>query len=398
MKKKLSAIVAVILALSMMFVLTSPVSAAISKDKKLSFNDDGKFKIVQFADTQDDYLPRQALIMFIEKVLDEVKPDLVVFSGDNITGSSPTTVLARQAIKGIITPVAERNIPFTITFGNHDSEGMVSREKQLKMYQSYEQCLAYDDAPEIYGCGSHNLPLYSSDGSKVSFNLWLMDSNRNDEVNGGYDYVHEDQIAWYEAKSSALTSANGGTPVPSILFQHIPVAEIYDLLKEVPAGTEGSKVYAGKSRALELNPELASGTILEWPCPPNSNHGQFDSWLKMGDVVAASFGHDHVNAFIGTLQGIDLVQTPGASYQSYGNSQVRGCRVFEIYEDNSEKYYDSQVIKYTDYYGGADFDKFESYYGTEWPNVLLVSKYVLLAVGGFLAVLPALVRFINWVT
>lgn len=40
--------------------------------------------------------------------------------------------------------------------------------------------------------------------------------------------------------SDALKAENGGEPMPSLLFQHIPVPEIYELLKEVPKGTDGA--------------------------------------------------------------------------------------------------------------------------------------------------------------
>src|SRR6478609_7796952 len=63
---------------------TPTASAKANYDRKLNFNPDGKFKIVQFNDTQDDERIDRRTIELMEKVLDTEKPDFVVLNGDNI--------------------------------------------------------------------------------------------------------------------------------------------------------------------------------------------------------------------------------------------------------------------------------------------------------------------------
>ncbi len=240
------------LCLILVLVLTAVSSAfaAPVSSVELRFNEDGKFKIVQFADCQDDMFPRKAMLELMAAALDAEQPDLVVFTGDNITGGgSPGSLLTSMAIKGIVTPVVEREIPFAVVFGNHDHESGVSKEKQLQMYQSYESCLAYDPVPELTGCATYNLPIRSWDDTKDAFNLWMIDSNEYDRVNGGYDWVHEDQIDWYKTKSADIAAANGGL-VPSLVFQHIVVPEVYEVLKQVPQATPGSRDRFGNTWAL----------------------------------------------------------------------------------------------------------------------------------------------------
>lgn len=55
----------------------------------LRFRDDGTFTIVQFADMHihDDEETNRLTLALVEKVLDEVQPDLVVLTGDTIFGS-----------------------------------------------------------------------------------------------------------------------------------------------------------------------------------------------------------------------------------------------------------------------------------------------------------------------
>ena len=53
-----------------------------------------------------------------------------------------------------------------------------SKEFHMECWRSFEYCLAYDADPEIYGMGTHNLPVMSSDGKKVAYNIWMFDSRR----------------------------------------------------------------------------------------------------------------------------------------------------------------------------------------------------------------------------
>lgn len=354
MSKKIKALLAVVLCAVMLVAAASPAFAAVDNNGVLRFNKDGKFKIMQISDTQDIDVPREATIMFMEKALDAEKPDLVVFTGDQLAGGKIDTAEGVYAgIKAILQPVVDRGIPFTVVFGNHDNDDgcPVSRDEQFAYYQTFPGCLAYDAVPEMYGTGTHNLPIYASEGSETKFNLWMIDSNDYDRVNGGYDYVHQDQIDWYEKTSKALEEKEGHL-VPSIAFQHIIVPEVAELLVDSPFSGENaiSKVINGENKLLMLKPGKASGILLEFPCPSNTNSGEFVSWKERGDVIAASFGHDHINTFIGNVDGIDLVMCPGVTFQSYGRYITRAVRIFEL-DENDPWSYDTHLYKFTDAFG-----------------------------------------------
>ncbi|MEI6578123.1 MAG: metallophosphoesterase family protein [Eubacteriales bacterium] len=392
MKRARSVIISVFLVLSLVFVMASPAYAAFPVKGDLQFNADGKFTIVQFADCQDDIIPRQAMIQMMGKALDSAKPDLVIFTGDNITGSgNPGKILTNAAIKAVLAPVVTRGIPFAIVFGNHDGESGVSKEDQLKMYQKIKGCLAYDAVPSLYGCANYNLPILSSDGSKDAFNLWLFDSNEYDAVKGGYDWVHDDQVQWYKTTSTALALKNGGL-VPSLAFQHICAPETYELLKQVTPGTEGSTDRFGKTWTLELNPALAQGHLGEWPCPSDTVSGQFQAFVDRGDVLGLVSGHDHVNDFVGTYKGVDIIQSPGAGFQTYNDRAVLGCRVIVLDENNSW-HYQTETPSFSDYFGtGTNADFIYSFTGSEYAALLpWVSQAVLL----FLNFLPNITHLFN---
>lgn len=346
-KKFLKSVLALVLAFIMALLCCSGAFASFDEnDSMLKFNDDGKFKILVLADTQDDFIPDQRMIDMINYALDTEKPDLVVFTGDNVVQSGK--LLNAVAIRHIVEPVVSRGIPFTYTFGNHDGE----RCSKEAMHESYVRiggnyCLTTDPAPELTGFGTCAIPLYSSssteDNKDIAFNFWIIDSNMYDEVNGGYDYVHEDQIEWFKNEYESI-KAEAGKDVNSIVFQHIVVPEVYNCIESTSEQTD--KTYLGVNYNLKLN-DTAEGDLLEWPCPPNSNHGEFSALKENGHVLGIVTGHDHANSFEGAYDGIRFSQMPGITYQSYGNDKVRGYGVITL-DENDLSTYDTYRVRYVD--------------------------------------------------
>ena len=345
MKKFLSILMAAILCLSVMSMGASAVNVA---DKTLKFKGDGEFKIMQVSDLQDTAFATRATYDYLKAIIAEEDPDLIVLTGDNIssgTGKESPESLARwnvkKAIDSTMSVLDGLNVPVAIVFGNHDGEGYISKEEQMAMYQSYGCCVGFDEGENLYGCGTYNLPILSSDGKKVVYNLWMFDSNMYDEEFGGYDHIDETQIDWYVNKSNELKAQNGGVPVPSMAFQHIIVNEIYDTLVEVEEGTPNSIKSGDKYLTL---PE-GTGVINEAPCPGTQDSLQFEKMVEQGDVKAMFFGHDHVNSFVVPYQGIDLVNTPTGGFGSYGDKDTRGVRIITINEKDTSKY-ETKVINY----------------------------------------------------
>jgi predicted phosphodiesterase len=362
MKKTLKGLFSILLAFSLVcsmggFALANYENPA---DCGLSFNDDGKFVILQFADVQDDIFMRVATIMEMEYALDTVKPDLVVFTGDNTTGQW-TKITGRIAIERLLAPVVERGVKFTFVFGNHDGERL-SKEYQLSVYQSFEGCLAYDPDHNIFGCANHNLEIKSSDLSKTVFNLWMIDSNMDSKALDSYEPINKSQLDWYRTTSERLEAENGEL-VPSLVFQHIPVPQTYDLLLEAPEGTtEETREFNGKTYIKQLDPQRATGILGEWPCVTKYSQNELTTFAERGDVLGIVTGHDHNNNFIGNVDGIDLIQSPGIGFQAYG-TRDRGYRVITL-DENDPWSYETYTVDFTDMFGeGPEADFIYNVYG-----------------------------------
>ncbi len=354
MKKTISLI------LSILLIVTCFTSFAYAEDDTLKFNKDGKFTILNISDIQDGYPLNELTRDYIEKTLDKVNPDLIILTGDNISGYDvPEEEDAENAIREFMDIFENRNIKVAAVFGNHDDEETKStKEHQLSIYESYDCYVGKAGLCIKDRVGTYNLPIMKSDGSGYGFNLWLTDSGTYNTENdyGGYAAVYKEQIEWYKKTSEELKAKNGGEAVPAINFQHIIVPEIYDALQQTKLLWFG-RIIRKKNPLNDSNkfyklPDGAIGELREYPCPPYYNNGQFDAMLEMGDVLATVSGHDHENTFEIDYKGIKIINTPTVGFNAYNDKNL-GTRVFVIDENDPENF-ETYCLTYSDVYSEID--------------------------------------------
>ena len=321
-------------------------------DRHLQYGADGKFRIMQISDIQDWFIMRSITKKVLKKALDTYPVDLIVLTGDNISSSSLTKLSARVAIDQFMSILEDYGIPVAMTFGNHDDENtLADKAYQVSIYEKYDCFVgcAGEDLGDT-NLATYFVPIYSSTNkNKMVSNIWMVDSGtyNTETESGGYAATTQAQIEWYKTKSAELEEAYG-RKIPSLMFQHIIVPEIWDALDECEAGTPGSYGHNGKSYKL---PEGTVGELNETPCPPNYNNGQFDAVLERGDVMAMFFGHDHTNSFELDYKGVGLINTPGIGFNSY-NGWNEGVRIITL-DENDPWSFETESVGYFDLY---DFD------------------------------------------
>ena len=352
MKKAISAFLALLLA-----VLCLTAGAAEERAADLRFRN-GEFRILHLTDTQDDHHPSRDMLNLLRKSIEREKPDLIVFTGDLVEDSrvfelvpddepfregvvintssgeidhDATLANIEAAADAVLSVFEESGIPYAIAQGNNDHKCGITNEEWLEIYSRYPGCITFDESGDDDGRIDYHLEIKGGDGSD-KFNLWLMDTGR-----GG---ISEQSVDWYSAKASEITAANGGEPVPAMVFQHIQDKDIGNLFTECGMLDEGAKYTGGKFIRLDKNRAKGEPFFGYAPCEQTY---EFKAWKEQGDVIAAFFGHQHIEGFSGTYEGIELGFTYGCEFAKPG---PYGYRVITLHEDDLTNY-DNISCKYT---------------------------------------------------
>lgn len=306
-----------VLAIAMM--ITIPVFA---QQGHLQFKANDKFKIVQFSDIH--YVPQydstksdakhdslvnasKDAIANIKTVLDIERPDLVIITGDIVWGKP-----AEKALKEVLQPILDRQIPFAVTWGNHDAERDLTTKQLQAIVETMPGNMGIDDK-SLVGDSDYALPIMNSK-QKPAFVLYCFDSHAYSPIKEieGYDWIKSEQIEGYKTKSKYYEEMNMGKPLPALAFFHIPLPE-YNL-----------------AAADESAPLI--GIRGEKACAPKINTGLFAAILERGDVMGTFVGHDHNDNYITEYYGISLgyAQYSGGNTVYFDLPTGNGGRVFQL--------------------------------------------------------------------
>ncbi len=304
--KKIALLITTIAAMAI--VACSPKTTETNNDSSIRFNADGKLKIAQLTDTHLSWTEPgeyEKTYKQLCSVLDTEKPDIVIFTGDVVTGDGG----GAEALEKFFSAIDERNIPFISLYGNHD------RERDLSEWDLAEAVCKHPMSLNTMTNGYLDdiaLPVMSADGKKVAAVFYCIDSNDYSQVPECYDYawIAHSQIEWYEHQSKAFSKANGNIPVPSYAFFHIPLIEFTDAYED----------------------NCVSGTRMEDECPGELNSGLFTAFLENQDVHGVFCGHDHDNDYIASKGNVALVYGRFSGDHTTYTDLEKGIRIIELTE------------------------------------------------------------------
>ena len=280
--KRIKTVISLIICIAVMFGIFIPAFADGNLvTEPFSFDKHGHFKILHITDTHlhDDKV--EDSVRLIALACDMEKPDLVMLTGD--LASEDTFEHTKQLVDKLMSVFESRKIPTAVTFGNHDSEnGAYTREEVMELYNSYSCSISIDDGETLTGCGTYLIPLCSSKGDDVIFNLWVFDSGDYDSE-GHYANVSEDQVDWYKA-ASAESERQSGRKIYSLAFQHIIVPEIYDALEKKDYWSAFSYPHLIMTRSITAFPKIikTTGCLTKNPARDITITASLRPWLSEG--------------------------------------------------------------------------------------------------------------------
>lgn len=316
--------------------VSSDINDILTTKKLLKFNKNGEFRILITSDIQDVYPLNEDTIKAFEILVEKEKPDLILFAGDNSLGFTDKDML-KKYVSQMVAPAESRRIPWAHVYGNHDTENLdaLTRDEHQEVYESFGYCISKRGDSNIHGVSNFVLPIYSSNGKKLAFNVWALDSGsylnyyrpglkseavlpNPVDVSSIYEYIHFDQIKWYWDTSVEIEKFCG-QKIPSIMFFHIPIPEFY---------------------AVAENPDVTgrTGKYQQVILAPAVNSGLFAAVLDRGDVLGIYCGHSHLNDFAGKYCGIELGYTANISFGTYHDEEIMGVRMIVINESDPYNY------------------------------------------------------------
>ena len=295
-------------------------SQEISIKPVLRFNQNGKFKIVQFTDIhfQYDSFRSDSALMLMKTVIEKEEPDLVVLTGDVVTSEN-----ASRGWLSLSKIMIDAQVPWAVVTGNHDPEfkNGITKKEIMETIVELPYNLTERGPEDISGEGNYILEVKSSESNNIAALLYFIDSQMYPEKDlGTYDWIQFDQIAWYREQSNAYSIKNDFNPYPALAFFHIPLPEYKEIIGQ----------------------KTTYGIMKEKVCSPDLNSGMYTSMLECKDVMGMFVGHDHDNNYIGCLRGICLAYGNVTGRECYGKIG-RGARVIELYE--GERKFDTWILK-----------------------------------------------------
>lgn len=362
--------------------ITAPASASGPDDERpvsisarlgrLQFHRSGKFRVLQLADIQDGPKVSKDTIRLIEASLDAARPDVVIFTGNQIAGYDDayrdtfrkrqweptrrgkierTRAKVRAGISAFLQPLIDRGIPFAVTYGNHDAQCGLSPAELDALYREFPGCINppcnMDDSAANPGFLVRSVPSSGLPDQPVAacepgtFAMPVLDQDRQRTVLGlvvlnSGDYARE---GGYGRPSDAALRFVHDVPrwlgVRSLVFQHMPLPQYYDVLKAMPANADnaiqGYRKYDAQYYVLDDDRTLPGGYLGEGVSCPDEDCGEFAALRDTDGYIGVVVGHDHRNGFVGSLNGMMLVATPTCGFGSYGPAAAnRAARLFEF--------------------------------------------------------------------
>ncbi|MBR6702186.1 MAG: metallophosphoesterase family protein [Clostridia bacterium] len=318
------------------------------QNRELRFRN-GNFRVLQFADIQEQYRVNPNTLKLMNAALDAVKPDFAVLTGDQIKGYAldlftDTRRRTNEVIKAICEPMTSRGIPFTATFGNHDSQCGISNAEQFEMYKALPG-FVWDEGP---GQGDEGTFCLSVEDRIL---IYLFDTHVKDGA-GGFGALHKNQVEWYRRTRDSYEEKCGSL-LPSFAFQHIPTPEFFEVLEKVGRFSRGGiRAYGNFSNQwYKLDPHNVNSIrdfMGESPATSIINSGEVDAFLEKGEVRALFAGHNHNDSFMAEYKGMYLGFTQSCGFSAYGPGLLRGARYFDIKPDGS---FETQTVTFAQLIG-----------------------------------------------
>jgi 3',5'-cyclic AMP phosphodiesterase CpdA len=292
---------------------------------KLQFREGrDEFRILWFTDTHFDAIlsKNNRTRDLMRQTIGKTDPDLIILTGDLAIGF----VFNGPRVRNLVNFLDSFGVPYAAVLGNHDAEGWYDRNAVGRVWQEGKHSLFRMGPNNIHGVGNYAFNIVDHEGNFVYTMVGLDSGSYLDSkpfnLGGTYDYIRECQVDWYEWVMRGMKEENGGVPVPSKVFKHIPLHEHH---YAVEYAIENDTVFLGERREKVHHSPIRTQL--------------FDRAISLreegaGNTTHILAGHEHLNYYAAPLNGIYLMYGLKTGPGNYHSHDLQGSTLLKLHLDN----------------------------------------------------------------
>jgi len=277
-----------------------------------------EFVILNFADIQICDADKGAIdevFTLMDILVEEVKPDLITLTGDQIMDlPMPWNRANKKAQDRLAAKLDSYQVKWAPVLGNHDSTGLGSVKVGYvaDVYANAEYSVFRKGPGNIGGWGNYIINIM--EGESVVQTLYMMDSN-----NYSGKHFKQAQLDWYAWAVEGMKAYNDGEVTSSMLFMHIPFPEYKDAYEY------------WKDSGFDTN--IGNGwTFIETEYLNTEGRGVFDTFRDLSSTKYVFCGHNHNNDYSIWYQGVNLNFCVKTGDRSYYTPELQGGTAIYIGE------------------------------------------------------------------
>ena len=303
----------------------------------LQKNPNKDFVILNLTDPQLDdnewgegHKHREILEHTVRTLINKVKPDLITVSGDFAWAGY---IYAYDALANFLESF---QIPWAVVWGNHDNQnGPQFIEDTLNRFQKLPH-FVYEKGDSTLGNGNYVIAI-EENGTPVEA-VFMMDTHNQDtyvDENGNerkeWSKLIPEQVAWYKKQATELKAK--GYQDSSVIV-HIPIyayrlaaqaafKEGLDLKSVTIEQANGTECWQdGYTDSVGVQHEPISA--------PPVDEGMFTAIKEVGTTKHVIAGHDHVNNWTISYEGVKLIFGVKLGAGCYWEPALNGGTIIKI--------------------------------------------------------------------
>ncbi len=300
-----------------------------------------EFRILQLTDihlggSNFSYNKDKLALSSVYRLIEYSEPDLVIVTGDLVfpLGIMSFSFNNNAPIMQFASFMRNIGVPWVFAYGNHDteslailSEGEVDSLFQSLSFKNSRNLLYPYVQPDIYGRNNQIIEIRGKHQQLIQA-LFVLDSNSYiDKGINQYDYIHDDQVLWYEEEIQNMSNKEGHL-ISSLAFFHMPLNEYQEAYTLYKQGSTEVQYHFGEIG--EKNEEI---------CDSKYHSLLFEKAVELGSTKAMFCGHDHLNTIALSYKGIMLTYGLSIDYLAYPDiamkEEQRGGTLIQLYQDSS---------------------------------------------------------------